>query len=388
MVKKRILIFSYAYAPLVGGAEIAVREITDRISPDWIEFEMVTVRSAGAKRQEKIGNVLVHRVGYHLEGKGLFVRLVDWGFKIVFVFLAALKGIRLQKERSFDMAWSIMAAHAGFAAYFFHRVCHVPYALTLQEGVPLERIRRFAFFIKPLFRRLFRDAVRVQTISRFLAQFAKEEGASVVPIVIGNGVDVKLFSEPLLPLDREKVRESWGVTKWDIALVTASRLVTKNAVDVVIRALAELPMNVRLVVAGDGPDREKLESLAKELSVHQRIFFAGTVPQRELPKWYHAADMFIRPSRSEGFGNVFAESMAAGLPVIATAAGGIPDIVKDGDTGLICKIDDPHDLALKVQTLLSDESIRNCLTKNGFSLVSEKFDWNTIAKRMREEVFS
>ncbi len=377
MVPKRILIFSYAYAPLVGGAEVAVREITDRISSSEIEFDMVTARPKNTVPVEKIGNVTVYRVG----GIGGL-------WKFLFPYIAFRKAKKLHQKKPYQGVWSIMAAYAGFATSFFKkRFPDVPFILTLQEGDPPEYIRRKVRFVRPLFRTIFKRADKIQAISSYLGIFAKEEGAKVVPSVIGNGVDVSLFSKKITVSERQALRRPYGIDDNDIVLFTASRLVTKNAVDVIMRSLVLLSPTVKLVIAGDGPERLRLESLAKEQGVANRVCFLGTVSYAELPRWYQAADIVTRPSRSEGFGNVFAEAMAAGVPVIATSVGGIPDIVIDGNTGLVCQVDDPKDLAHKIETLIADQSLRQRLVQNGLILVGEKYDWEVIAQRMKKEVF-
>jgi len=90
----------------------------------------------------------------------------------------------------------------------------------------------------------------------------------------------------------------------------------------------------------------------------------------------------VRPSRSEGLGVSFLEAMAAGLPIIGTPVGGIPDFLKDGETGLFTKVDDPEDLAKKIELLFSDEALRQKLVRNGRKLVEEKYQWSKIARDM------
>ena len=93
------------------------------------------------------------------------------------------------------------------------------------------------------------------------------------------------------------------------------------------------------------------------------------------------ADIFVRSSLSEGLGTAFLEAMAVGLPVIGTPVGGIPDIIKDGQTGLICQAGDPKDIADKIKTLLNDLGLRKRLSENGCRMVSEKYSWGQIASQ-------
>lgn len=385
--KKKILIFSYAYEPLVGGAEIAVREITDRLSPDEFDFHMVTVRVAGRPRIEYVGHIIVHRVSWSCPGRDIISRTLHRLGKYWFPYAAARYGAALHRAEQFDMAWSIMAAFAGFATLFFHKKTNVPYILTLQEGDPPEHIRRMVKPVYPWFKNMFKYAFRVHAISHYLASFAKEEGASVEPVVIGNGVDVARFGASRPLNERVTIRHARGIQDNEQVMFTASRLVKKNAVDVVIQALTMLPATTKLVVAGEGPLREELARLANVLKVSSRVLFLGTIPHEQLPMWFHAADVFVRPSRSEGFGNVFAEAMAAGAPVIATGVGGIPDIVKDNETGLVCAVDDPQDLAHKVKKILTEPALRERLVERGKAMVQDHYTWDCVARRMKEEVF-
>src|SRR4051812_3880793 len=126
-MKKRILIFSFAYHPVSGGAEVAVKQITDRI--DDIEFDMITLRFDKAHPDvEQIGNVHVYRID---------------SSKLLFPMEASMFGKKLHGEKPYDAIWSIMAAYAGFASLFFKfSFPRVPYILTLQEGDPIEYIKR------------------------------------------------------------------------------------------------------------------------------------------------------------------------------------------------------------------------------------------------------
>ncbi|MCR4275965.1 MAG: hypothetical protein NUV90_01100, partial [Candidatus Parcubacteria bacterium] len=129
---KRVLIFSLAYYPHVGGAEVAVKEVTDRVSD--IEFHMVTMRfSADEAREEKIGKVFVHRIENNSS------RLS----KLFFQFSAAHKAALLHRQHHFDAVWAMMAHSSGVPAGLF-KTFHpeVKYLLSLQEGDPPEYIER------------------------------------------------------------------------------------------------------------------------------------------------------------------------------------------------------------------------------------------------------
>ncbi|MDP3962762.1 MAG: glycosyltransferase family 4 protein, partial [bacterium] len=128
---------------------------------------------------------------------------------------------------------------------------------------------------------------------------------------------------------------------------------------------------------------DMLKEKTSLLQLDERVRYVGFVPHREMPIYLHASNIFIRPSLSEGFGISFIEAMAAGLPVIATPVGGIPDFLFDGRTGLFCKAEEPESIAEKVDVLMKDKELCESLVSNARAMVKEKYGWDLIADKMR-----
>jgi glycosyltransferase involved in cell wall biosynthesis len=366
---KRILIFSLAYYPHVGGAEIALKEITDRIGN--IEFHMVTLNFGDELVEEKIGNVLVHRIG---NGSSYLQ-------KILFVPRAALAARDMHRTYHFDAFWAMMSYMVFPTALLRMRGTRVPYLITLQEGDPWEHMfsRWFIIPFHPLITYGFKHADAVQAISTFLAGWAKQLGFAGLPVIIGNGVDIANFS------NKHHEKNHNGTI-----LVTASRLVHKNAIDDVIRSLAFLPESIKFRIYGIGPEEFKLRQLAEELGVSSRVEWKGYVNHKELPSALAECDVFIRPSRSEGMGNSFIEAMAAGLPVIATQEGGIADFLFDAKrnpdketTGWAVDKDSPEQIAEAVKYILNNPEQVTRVTATAKKLVRDNYDWNSIAEKMK-----
>lgn len=388
----RVLIFSLVYYPdFVGGAEIAVKEITDRLAPEELEFEMITLRlSSALPRFERVGNINVYRIGLS-SGKRILPSarsFILFANKFLFPLMAFPKALSLHLRRRYDVAWAIMANQAGFAALFFNLLFpRARLLLTLQEGDPIAQIKRKVRFIYPVFKRIFKRASAVQAISTFLSEFARDMGAAGEVYVVPNGVDAARFGREWSAVEKDAARDRLNIEKGETILLTTSRLVRKNAVDDIIRAMTLLPPEVKLMVIGDGPERRSLEKLTGELYLKERVRFVGFVSHREIPVYYSVAHIFVRPSRSEGMGNSFMEAFAAGLPVIATPVGGIPDFLRDGETGFFCDVDRPGSIAEKVKLLLDAPNMRKEIVKNGRALARQKYDWNIIAGSM-EEIFN
>lgn len=379
---RNILIFSLAYYPRVGGAEVAIKEITDRIRPEAMQFHMVTHRfDARAPREERIGNVFVHRIG---GGSSLLS-------KFSFQFAAAFAAAGLHRTHRFDGTWAMMAHSAGVPAAIFKLLYpRIPMLLTLQEGDPPEYVERIMRPLWPFFSRAFTHADAVQAISAFLGAWARRRRFTGLLEIIPNGVDTARFARAFSPEEREAKRRELGVQDGDVLLVTTSRLVHKNASDDVIRALPLLPPRVRFLMYGVGPDEAMLRSLANELGVESRVRFMGQLSHEAMPEMLSACDIFIRPSRSEGMGNSFIEAMAAGLPVLATQEGGIADFLFDAKrnpdreaTGWAVDRDSPAQIAGAIEDMLAHPDRMRSAAANAKKLVLEKYDWDLVAGKMR-----
>jgi glycosyltransferase involved in cell wall biosynthesis len=152
------------------------------------------------------------------------------------------------------------------------------------------------------------------------------------------------------------VPDAWGVNPPDDVpegtrvLLAVARLTDQKGIDIGIRALAELPGDTVLVVLGEGPERPALLQLARELGVDARLFLLGRVP--DVAAWLGRATVLVHPARWEGFGLGVLEAMLAGLPVVATNVSALPELVVDGETGVLVPPDDVSALARAVELAL------------------------------------
>lgn len=402
--KKRILIFSLVYYPnFIGGAEVAIKEITDRLV-DSFEFDMITLRfDAHLPKVEKVGNVTVYRVGW-TGGRSLFVspdslpKILHLN-KYAMMFTALWQAMKLQRKRGYNTIWSIMATYNSFAALFFKLLNpKVKFLLTLQEGDPIPFIKRRARPLWPLFKMIFTRADTIQAISTYLADFGIEMGAKCPVVVVPNAVDIKHFTREYSNEDIQELRNSLfkkevcppsaepasDDRRGDILLITTSRLVSKNAVGDIINALPHLPSNIKLVIAGRGYQEESLRRLAKILGVVDRVQFVGWLPHSEMPKYLKASDIFIRVPISEGFGNSYVEAMACGLPCVATSVGGILDFLKDRETGMYAEARNPVSVAKSIMELVRNPELVSKIKRQSFEMVKEKYDWPIIAEEMKK----
>lgn len=158
----------------------------------------------------------------------------------------------------------------------------------------------------------------------------------------------------------------------------------QKGVDLLLKSLPLILGHHKVVlnVIGTGPRLPQYQALAERLGVSENVRFLGFVEHQEMPRHYQQADLFVLPSRRESFGLVLAEAMACGLPVVATTAGAIPEVVEDGVTGVLVPPDDPEALANAVVSLLSNAPRMKAMGRAGAQRVCERFTWGKVAQRV------
>ncbi|PLX24915.1 hypothetical protein C0580_03770 [Candidatus Parcubacteria bacterium] len=388
---KKILIFSLSYYPnYVSGAEAAIKEITDRI--DDIEFHMVTLRyNSDLPKEEMIGNVIIHRIGLTSKNPS-FADLGKMPLdlnKPLYQFLAAFKAKQLHKKHKYDAAWAMMAHSTGVPVAIFKLFNpKIKYALTLQEGDAPEYIEKTMKPLWSLFTSSFKKATVVQVISKFLGEWAKKREVAEKNIeLIHNGANPKDLKPNVSKEELDKLKAKYNKKEGEVYLVNTARLAPQKANDDIITAMAMLPENIKFLLVGDGDDKNMLKYLARELGLEDRVIFVGQVDRGEVSKYRQISDIFVCPSRSEGLGNAFLSAMASRLPVIATQEGGLREFINE-KTAWVVQKDSPEQIAEAVKNILNDPQKVKTITENAHQMVSQEYNWDLVAQKMKDKVFT
>lgn len=387
---QKILIFSLAYYPsFVSGAEAAVKEITDRIAPSDITFHMITLRfEPAAPTIEQIGNITVHRVG---NGGGKLA-------KILFLFQAARKARSLHKTEQFTGMWGLMTYMSIPITFTRMLGVRVPYVMTLQDGDPYGKVfgRGAIKPFVPFIDRGFRLATVFQVISDHLAQWPATRGYRGDVVKIYNGANPAAIKEDSYTTEEiTALKRELGKQEGEVWLVNTARLVHQKAFDVVIRALKHLPAHVKFMVVGQGEDEAMLKALVNELGLNERVIFTGQVERSIVTKYRLASDIFVMPSRSEGLGNAGLSALASRLPFITTAVDGLAEysFATDtespfGRTAWVVPVDDAKAIADAVADIMAHPEEAARVANNARQMVVDVYNWDVIAARMKEEIFS
>ncbi|HXF48611.1 MAG TPA: glycosyltransferase [Verrucomicrobiae bacterium] len=187
------------------------------------------------------------------------------------------------------------------------------------------------------------------------------------------GVDLEVFQPRLTKQNK------------DIVIGSTKSLEPVYGLEYLIRASAKLRNpGLRLLLVGDGSLRPKLERLAAELKISDRLELAGRVAPNEIPAYLQRMDILVNPSLRESFGVSVLEAQACEIPVIASNTGGLPEVMRDGVSGFLVPPEDVNALAEKIELLVSDENLRKRMGKAGREFVRKNFNWSENVKIMEK----
>jgi glycosyltransferase involved in cell wall biosynthesis len=265
--------------------------------------------------------------------------------------------------------------HANIPGRLLGRLAGVPVVINSERTMGQESRGRYW-----LNRMTYRLADRITCVSQQVADFVVRHVG--IPrdktVVIPNGVDVQRFGA--LPT-KQDARTALDLP-WHTSLVgTVTRLTPVKRLDVLLQATVSLS-DAHLVIVGDGPEHTSLRALVEQLDLVGRVHLVGH--QADVLPWLAALDLFVLPSDWEGMSNALLEAMTAGLPVVATAVGGTPEVVVDDVTGLLIPPRDPDALAEAIARLLHNPDLRRTMGEAGRMRVEQQFSIEETVRRTEE----
>lgn len=361
-------------------------ELLKRLRASGIEAEVLTSSYKGAPDQTFDG-IPVHRFRYffsrwenltHEETapdrmrKSLLYKLLP----LLFVAAGMVAAWRLARRRRYDVIhvhWPLPLAALGWAAA---RAARAP-TVTLFYGVELRWVASGLRALRWFLRWAIRRSTEVVAISSYTANEVRK--------LVDCQVTVIPYTFELSAARAEVQRTAHP----GFEILTVGRLVERKGVIHLVEALAALPaqLSARLIVIGEGPESPRIRARAEALGVADRVELRGRQPDDALRAAYASADVFVLPAivdargDTEGLGVVLLEAMNFGVPVIASASGGIVDIVKHDETGLLVPPADAAALAAALGRIAADRALAGRLGDAGRQFVRSAFTWDAIVSR-------
>jgi glycosyltransferase involved in cell wall biosynthesis len=336
-----------------AGAERCVYELATRLDKDRFDVEVLALRGGAVADWLAEAGVKVHVLG--VRGKWDVVKL------------SALRNIL--REGKFDLLHTHLF-HADLAGRIGAAWAGVPHLVNTVH-IAEARFRPWQYCLARVFAKRCRRIICVSEAVR--DHHSRRSGLPASRYtVIHNGIDASAYSHD--PQARQRLRNEWGVGADEAVCVFLGRLDRQKGVDVLLAAFSHLGARGaarRLIIAGDGPQRSLVENYISHGEGGRMAKYLGFV--RDVRSVLSAGDVFVMPSRWEGFGLAAAEAMAAGLPVVATRVAGLGEVVLDGETGVLVEKNDAVELAEQVERLLRDAELRRRLGEAGRQRVFAQF---------------
>lgn len=364
-------------------------ETIRRLAARGVEVEVLAPSYRGLASQT-VDGVRVHRFRYaprawetltHDQTAPDRIRERPWFLALVPAYVAAgsRAAARMARSGEFDVVHAFWPLPQGVLGLAAKRAGGIPLVSTF-FGVELTWMDRQFPFLAPMLRRIVRGSDAVTAISTYTAERLQRVAPGVRTEVIPFGAAVD--AAPSLPPPRPAGARP--------ELLFMGRLVERKGVHLLLEALALLPPESRplLHVVGDGPERARLQALAGELRLEEHVVFHGFVSAEEKAERLTGCDAFVLPAvidskgDTEGLGVVLLEAMTYGKPVIASAAGGIVDIVRDGRNGFLVPPGDAGALAGAIRACVENPARARGLGAQGRIDVEEGFSWDVIADRL------
>ena len=236
----------------------------------------------------------------------------------------------------------------------------------------------------PLSLARYHAACRIIAVSQFVADSVIASGIGPQRVaVVHDGVEVPSAAT----IETRRVaRARWGITDHDLLIGCVGYLLPEKGQETLLRALprirARFP-NCRAILAGDGPCRVKLQSLAREVGIVDAVIFAGFLEDVEAV--YKALDLFVFPSLAEPLGSSLLTAMAHGLPVVAVASGGVPEMIENGENGILVDSPDAAKVAASACQMLGDRDAAACMAQAARETVERRFSAQLLAENTLQQ---
>ncbi|MCS7258503.1 MAG: glycosyltransferase family 4 protein [candidate division WOR-3 bacterium] len=388
---KKVLYIATAFPRFEGDIITPwLLEAVRRIKERGLDVEVFTSSYKGLTNQVLYG-IKIYRFRYFFKRfetltheetavdrvkKGLLYKLLV----IFYLIFGTIAIIRLTRKRKYDVIhthWPLPHAIFGYFASKYSHARHILYF----HGVELMWVRKELKLLRPFLKWAIRKADAVICNSSHTKARIKDLYDRDV-FIIPSGQAAMTGTNVFLNQSRYRKVPNY--------VLFVGRLVERKGVKYLLEAFAQIANRypIRLKIVGEGPELSNLVAIAKEKNIIERVDFLGKVNQQELNYYYQNATIFVLPAvvdskgDTEGLGVVLIEALAYKLPVVASKVGGIVDIIKDRETGLLVPEKDSNALANAIMTLLENPDYARELAEKGYNYVNEKYNWDRIIDQL------
>ena len=370
----KILFCNYEYPPLGGGGGVINALLAEELAKKH-DVTVLTSKCMGLPGESEENGVRIIRLPVMLRKQQSAASLASL---FSFVVNGLIQSRRLSRRHTFDVVNTHFVLPTGPVGQRLATIAGIPNVLSLHGGDLYDPSK----FLSPHRHLIFRAMVRslLQKATAVVAQsnntiqnvheyYIKDLPVELIPLGINRPVSVR------------GNRKNYNIEEDEIVLITIGRLVARKGLQQLIEIFSKLEnKKVRLFIVGSGPEENALKNIANERNISSRVIFPGQIDEQEKLELLDIADIYVSTSQHEGFGLVFLEGMAAGLPVICYDHGGQTDFLEDGTTGFLVRLNDTSEFMARLTGLVDDTQMRGRMGAECLRRVEEYFIENCAQK--------
>ncbi len=374
----KILMINYEYPPLGGGGGVFNKQLAEELCKNH-EITVITSRFGNQKPRERINGIEIIRVPVMMRTNQNKANLLSMLF---FFPTSIITGYQLLKKRKYDLIHSFFAIPSAPSGMVLARRFKIPHLLSLLGGDVYDPSKRLSPHKTPLLRQTVKKMM--EGSEKVIALSTDVKGRAIKYYKVKNELELIHLGIPK-PKFKEVSRERFQLNQNDTLLITIGRLVARKGLEDMIEVIHKIQdTGLKLIIIGEGPKRGDWEPLARSYDVEEQIIFTGNISDEDKLQLLSLSDIYVSSSRHEGFGIVFLEAMAAGLPVITYDKGGQTDFLIDGKTGYLVPVNDKAQLKDRIEKLMDSDDLRDRMKAHNRRYIENFFIENT-ASRYHEQ---
>jgi glycosyltransferase involved in cell wall biosynthesis len=363
----QILFCNFEYPPLGGGGGVINALLAQEMAKRH-EVTVLTSQGLGLPIERMENGVKIVRVPVYFRRQEAAASLVSM---LMFLPMGIKAGKQLLRSHSYDVINTHFVLPTGPVGDALARFAGIPNVLSLHGGDLYDPSKVTSPHRHPLLRTWIRHLLtRADVVVGQSSNTLQNMRRYYTPEIAGTRVPLGIQRPKL----EAASRHTYGLKEDDVLLVTVGRLVSRKAVHQLIATVDELKQErVRLLIIGTGPEERNLREEVAKREVGNRILFMGQVDEAEKFRILHMCDLYVSTSQHEGFGLVFLEAMACGLPIVCYDHGGQTDFLRDGENGYLVPLNRIELFREKCRALIDKGSLRKMIGESNQRAVEEYY---------------